>query len=88
MSSPKFQWPLTSVLAGILISLVVVASGHFRRGTVLLAGFVVLAFFLRTLLRDEDAGWLVVRSRRIDLVCLAVLGLGLSIFSLIVPPPA
>ncbi len=88
MSSPKYQWPLTSVLAGVLVSLTVVASGHFRRGSVLLAVVVVGAFVLRAVLRDEDAGWLAVRSRLVDLICLGVLGVGLSVFALIVPPPA
>ena len=76
------------VLVGLLISLVVVADDHFRRGSVLFAAFVVLAFFLRLFLPERDAGWLAVRSRRIDLLCLGFLGIGLSVFALIVPPPS
>lgn len=85
---PPFQWPLSTVLVGLLISLIVVADDHFRRGSVLFAGFVVLAFFLRLFLPERDAGWLAVRSRRIDLLCLGFLGIGLSVFALIVPPPS
>ena len=85
---PPFQWPLTVVLVGLLISLVVVASDHFRRGSVLFAGFVVGAFLLRMFLPDREAGWLAVRSRGIDLACLGFLGVSLSVFSLIVPPPS
>lgn len=88
MPAPRYQWPLTSVLVGIAVSLGVVASDHFRRGSVLLSACVLLAFFLRLGLRDEDAGWLVVRSRVADLICLGVLGLGLTTFALIVPPPS
>jgi hypothetical protein len=87
-SGPPFQWPLTVVLGGLLVSLIVVADDHFRRGSVLFAAFVVLAFFLRLFLPERDAGWLAVRSRGIDLLCLGFLGLGLSVFALIVPPPS
>ena len=54
----------------------------------LLAGFVWLAFFLRLLLSDSDAGQLAVRSKRTDLVVLLVLAMGLSILALAVPPPS
>jgi Protein of unknown function (DUF3017) len=85
---PRFQWPLMVVLVGLLVSLGVVADDHFRRGSVLFAGFVVGAFFLRLFLPERDAGWLAVRSRGIDLLCLGFLGIGLSVFALIVPPPS
>jgi hypothetical protein len=87
-SGPPFQWPLVSVLVGLVVSLIVVADDHFRRGSVLFAAFVVLAFFLRLFLPERDAGWLAVRSRGIDLLCLGFLGVGLSVFALIVPPPS
>ena len=85
---PRFQWPLMVVIGGLLVSLIVVAADHFRRGSVLFAGFVVGAFFLRLFLPDRDAGWLAVRSKGVDLLCLAFLGIGLSVFALIVPPPS
>lgn len=85
---PRLQWPLMLVLGGLVASLLVVANDHFRRGSVLFAGFVVLAFFLRLLLSDRDAGWLAVRSRPIDLLWLGGLGLSLSVFALIVPSPS
>ncbi len=85
---PPFQWPLMTVLTGLLVSLIVVADDHFRRGSVLFAGFVVGAFFLRLFLPERDAGWLAVRGKGIDLLCLGLLGIGLSVFALIVPPPS
>lgn len=88
VGGPRFQWPIALVLVGLVVSLVVVATDHFRRGSVLFAGFVVLAFFLRLLLSDRDAGWLAVRSRGVDLACLGFLGLTISVFALIVPPPS
>jgi hypothetical protein len=81
------QWPMTLVLGGVAISLVVVATGHFRRGSVLLAATVVLAMFLRLLLREDEAGLLVVRSKLVDVVVLAVLGIGLGVLAFVVPPP-
>jgi len=78
---------LTLVLIGVGVSLVLIGTNHFRRGSVLLAACVVLAFFLRLMLPSLEAGLLAMRSRKADLLVLAVLGLGLGIFSLWVPAP-
>ena len=86
-SGPRFQWPLTVVLLGTVLSLAIVAADHFRRGSILFALFVSLAFGLRMMLSDDEAGWLVVRSRRIDLTFLGALALALSVASLVVPSP-
>lgn len=88
LGGPRLQWPLMLVLLGMLGSLVVVATDHFRRGSVLFAGFVVLALLLRLVLPERRAGWLAMRSRGVDLAWLAVVGLGLTVFALIVPPPS
>ncbi len=85
---PTLQWPLLVVLSGLVVSLAIVATDHFRRGSVLFAGFVVLAFVLRLVLPDREIGWLAVRSRRIDLICLGFLAVSVTVFSLIVPPPS
>lgn len=85
---PRFQWPSAIVLVGAAVSLAVVANNHFRRGSVLLAGFVWLAFFLRLLLSEDDAGWLASRGRRTDLVVLLVLAMGVSTLAFAVPPPS
>ncbi len=82
------QWPITLVLALVGLSLVLIATNHFRRGSVLLAASVILAFFLRMLLPGREAGFLVVRSRRVDVIVLGILGIGLGIFSLWVPAPS
>ncbi len=85
---PPLQWPLTLVICGMVAALVWVAADHFRRGSVLFSAVVLLAFLMRLTLRDRDAGWLVVRSRRVDLIYLGVLSTSLWVFSLIVPPPS
>jgi hypothetical protein len=85
---PKWQWPLSVVLLGAVLSLGIVAANHFRRGSVLLAAFVWLGFFLRLLLSDADAGLLTVRSKRTDLVVLLTLAMSVSLLALAVPPPS
>ncbi len=81
------EWPIALVLAVILAGLAVVASGHFRRGTVVLSFGVALALFLRLLLPGREAGMLRVRSKRIDVAVLSVLAVGVGVLSLWVPPP-
>ena len=85
---PPLQWPLMLVLGGLVLSLGIVSSDHFKRGSVLFAGFVLLAFVLRLVLRDRTVGWLAVRSRRTDLICLGFLAISVTVFALIVPPPS
>ena len=87
-SGPRLQWPLALVLSGLIVSLGIVATDHFRRGSVLFAGFVVVAFVLRAVLSEQEAGWLAVRSRALDLLVLGPLAVALWVFSLIVPPPS
>lgn len=82
------EWPITIVVATMVAGLVVVASGHFRRGTIVLSFGIALALFLRLLLSSEDAGLLVVRSKRIDVAVMAVLAIATSVLALWVPPPS
>jgi hypothetical protein len=82
------QWPIAVSLGVVVAGLLVVATGHFRRGTVLLSFGVTLALFLRILLSQEDAGMLAVRSKRVDVAVLAVLAVGTSLLALWVPPPS
>ncbi len=81
------EWPISLVLLGIAISLVFVATDHFRRGSLVLAVSVVLAIFLRLFLPENQAGMLAVRSKSVDVAILTVLGVGLAIFALWVPAP-
>ena len=82
------QWPIALVLLGVGVASAMIALDSFRRGCVVLSASVLLAAFLRLLLSDADAGLLAVRTRRIDVAILLVLGLGLAVFSLWVPPPS
>ncbi len=75
------------MLIGVVASLVVVALDHFRIGSLMLAGSLVLAFVLRLVLPSSQIGMLAVRSRTVDLVVLGTLALVLAVFALWVPPP-
>ena len=76
------------VLALVSLSLVVVALGRFRLGSLMLAVSVLLAFALRLVLPSDRAGLLAVRSKTVDLVVLGLLGGAITVFALWVPPPA
>ena len=80
------QWPALTVYFSIAVSVLLVRV-NFRVGVVLLALSVLLAFGLRLWLPDVTAGWLRSRRRRVDLTVLAVLGVTLLIFALVVPGP-
>ena len=82
------EWPLAVSLGVVLLGLIVVASGHFRRGCVVLSFGVGLAFFLRLLLPSPEAGLLAVRSKRVDVAVLLFLALATSVLALWVPPPS
>ncbi len=69
------------------VALVLVGLDYFRRGSVVLAGSVLLAAFLRLFLPEREAGLLVVRSRKVDVLVLGVLGALLALFAFWVPPP-
>ena len=88
VSALRRQWPIAASLAVVVAGLVVVASGHFRRGTLLLSFGVALALFLRLLLPGSEAGLLAVRSKKVDVAVLATLALGTSLLALWVPPPS
>lgn len=82
------QWPIVLVLSGVGVAMVLIGLDYFRRGCVVLSASVLLAAFLRMLLPEADAGMLAVRSRRIDVLILGILGVGLTVFTFWVPPPS
>jgi hypothetical protein len=82
------QWPFLLVCAGVAAGLaVVVGLDRFRRGTLVVAGAVLLGAWLRALLPPDRVGLLRVRGRMVDVATLLVLGVGLSVVALVVPPP-
>lgn len=81
------QWPISIVLIGIGVALVLIGTDHFRRGSIILSASVMLAMFLRLLLPTSDVGMLAVRSRRTDVIVLAAMAVGMSVFTFWVPAP-
>jgi hypothetical protein len=82
------QWPIIIVLAGVAVAMTLIALDSFRRGSVVLSASVLLAAFLRLLLPDADAGMLAVRSKKVDVLTLGLLGVGITVFTFWVPPPS
>ncbi len=80
------EWPVTVVLVVAGVAMVVIAQGHFKRGSLLFAAAVLLAALLRAVLPTAAAGVLVVRGRLLDVLTAGVLGVGVVALSLIVPP--
>jgi hypothetical protein len=84
---PDQHVALLSVLVILVAGLVVVMTGHLRIGVGVMAGAVWLAAALRALVPATMIGLLAVRSRRLDVLTLLPLALGLSVLALIVPVP-
>ena len=70
------------VLAVAVVGLLRVATAHWREGSVLLGGALLVAAALRAALPPDRAGLLAIRSRVVDI--LAYSGLGLAVVLLAV----
>ncbi len=81
------EWPITLVLLCVAAGFAVVLSHHFRRGSVVIAGALLLGSLLRLVLPARVAGLLAVRSRAFDVAVLAILGMGMFLTAVVVPPP-
>jgi hypothetical protein len=73
--------PLTVVLVVVAIGLLVVATGHWRRGAAVLGGAAAVGAALRALVRDGSIGPLGVRGRTFDVTFLGALAVLLIISS-------
>jgi hypothetical protein len=80
------QWPLGSCLAAVVVGLVLVGQNHLKRGCGLIGVALLVAAALRLVLRDRDAGLLVVRSRWADVAVTTALGVALIVVTVVVPP--
>ena len=80
----RSQWPSLSVLALVLCAVAAIAI-DFRWCAWLLATAIAWAFGLRLTLPPRRIGWLEVRRRRTDLVCLGALLLGVVVLAIATP---
>lgn len=74
------------LLLGVVAGLMMVASGPWRAGLMVVGGTFVLAALARVLVSAEHVGMLRVRSKAFDIFWTASLGISLSLLALLVPP--
>ena len=79
--------PLAPVVAVVAVGILVAALHHPQAGMYVVSGGLAAAAVLRLVLRERDAGSLVVRLRRIDVVLLAGLAIALSVLAAVTPFP-
>lgn len=78
-------WALLLVLVFFAIGVALVATRHWRRGSVMIGGSMVLAGILRWILPERLAGLLVVRQRWFDVsLCLGA-GSAVMVLGMVVP---
>ena len=83
---PSAPVPLALVLLVLATGVVVMATGHWRRASVIIASATAMAAILRLVLPARVAGLLVVRRRWIDVTVLLLMAVGISLLAYWVPP--
>lgn len=79
------QWPLASVLAGVVVGLGIVFLGHWRAGSTLVGVAITLGGLLR-LMPQQRVGLLAVRNRALDSLVLLGIGIGIIVLAWWIPP--
>jgi hypothetical protein len=74
------------LLLGVFIGLVMVVSGPWRGGLVLVGATFVVAALARVIVSAEHVGMLRVRSKAFDIFWTTTLGISLCLLALLVPP--
>lgn len=82
----RAQWPILLVGVTFVAGLVLAAANFWRRGALLLGIGVVLAAALRLALANDRAGLLAVRSKGIDLVTTATVGVAMVYIASTIDP--
>lgn len=75
--------PYLLVLCGVAAGLAVVATNHFRRGSVLIAASVFAGALARLLLPERLAGMLAVRRRWVDVLLMTAAAVGITLVALV-----
>lgn len=75
------EWPMLLVLAIAVVGLLRVATAHWREGSVLLGGALLVAAALRAALPPDRAGLLAIRSRVVDILAYSTLGLAVVLLA-------
>jgi hypothetical protein len=74
--------PLTLVLAVVAVGIFRITQYHWRQGTVLIGGALVLAAALRAMLPESRIGMVALRSRAVDVLLYGGLGIMVMAVSL------
>ena len=72
------QVPYACVLSGVTLGLIVVATGHYRKGSLLVGGAVLFGALVRLVLPAGQVGLLATRKRAIDVLILAGLAVAIT----------
>lgn len=80
--------PLAAIVVTVAAGVLVAAFHHPRIGMIVACCGLAAAAVLRLVLSPRNAGSLVVRSRRVDVVVLAGLALALGVLAAVTPFPA
>ncbi|MEV0404600.1 DUF3017 domain-containing protein [Actinoallomurus sp. NPDC050550] len=77
------QLPYVFVLCGVAAGLAVVATNHFRRGSMLIAAAVFIGALARLVLPESQAGMLAVRPRWVDVLLMTAAAVGVTLVAFV-----
>jgi Protein of unknown function (DUF3017) len=75
--------PYAFVLCGVAAGLAVVATNHFRRGSMLIAASVFIGALARLLLPESQVGMLAVRRRWLDVLLMTAAAVGITLVAFV-----
>jgi hypothetical protein len=75
--------PYAFVLFGVGAGLAVVATNHFRRGSMLIAASVFIGALARLVLPESQVGMLAVRKRWLDVLLMTVVAVGITLVAFV-----
>ncbi|MFB9833323.1 DUF3017 domain-containing protein [Actinoallomurus acaciae] len=75
--------PYAFVLCGVAAGLVVVATNHFRRGSMLIAASVFIGALARLVLPESQVGMLAVRRRWLDVFLMTAAAVGITLVAFV-----
>jgi hypothetical protein len=75
--------PYVFVLCGVAAGLAVVATNHFRRGSMLIAAAVFIGALARLVLPESQVGMLAVRRRWLDVLLMTATAVGITLVAFV-----
>jgi hypothetical protein len=75
--------PYAFVLCGVAAGLAVVATNHFRRGSMLIAASVFIGALARLVLPESQVGMLAVRRRWLDVLLMTAVAVGITLVAFV-----